>query len=59
MADEYEVGVCVAVNQSVSATAWSNCYARAYARLVCNCAIWICICASVLCYCTALCCALL
>ena len=62
MADVYaraEVEVCVQGNQSASATAWSNCYARAYARLVSNCAIWICICASVLCYCTALCCALL
>ena len=37
MADVYaraEIEVCVNGDQSASATAWSNCFARAYARIV-------------------------
>jgi hypothetical protein len=38
MADVYaqaEIQVCVAGNQSASARAWSNCFATAFARIVC------------------------
>ena len=38
MADVYaqaEIQVCVAGDQTSSASAWSNCFATAYARIVC------------------------